>query len=154
KYGIDTADRYVCFVNAQAPRVLVVGDSVSMAFYSAIHAGLVKEDAALVGAHSFNWRRPDCLKKDDLQAWMKGSENCQAVIRTALEILAREPSIEAVILPAFAGNPFFTDPAHLSQLQQAVLAHGKKVIYVTATPQFSRAPEGCWPRKLTLFGTD
>ena len=154
KYGIETGDSFVCFVNAAAPRMLIVGDSVSMAFNSAIHAGMVKEDAALIGAHSFNWRLPACALSGDFQAWLKGPELCKAVIRGALAILAREPSIEALVLPTFAGNPFFGNPQAITALQDAVFALGKKVVYVTSVPQYSRSPGGCKTRKLDFLGID
>lgn len=154
RYGIETGEAYVCFVNSSAPRVLVVGDSVSMAFYSAIHAGLVETKAAFVGAHSFNWARPPCLSVDDLANWMTGAEVCQKVIRSVFDILAREPSIEAVILPPYSRNPFFINRGALAEFSQRLFDLGKKVVYVTSVPQFGNPPAGCHPRKLFLFGLD
>ncbi len=154
KYGIDTGDAYVCFVNSPTPRTLVVGDSVSMAFYSAIHAKLFEEKAAFVGAHSFNWARSACLNPGNLEKWMDGSEVCQRVIRTVFEILRREPSIEAVVLPTYSRNPFFTDETALSDFQHSVASLGKKVVYVMSVPQFGNPPAGCHPRRLSVLGLD
>jgi peptidoglycan/LPS O-acetylase OafA/YrhL len=154
RYGIETGDSYVCFVNSAAPRILVVGDSVSMAFYSAIHAGMIEEQAAFVGAHSFNWARSPCLGAIDLSTWMNGGDVCQKVVQSAFDILAREPSIEAVILPTYSRNPFFTSERTLTEFQQRVFSLGKKVVYVMSVPQFGNPPAGCHPRKLFLFGFD
>jgi peptidoglycan/LPS O-acetylase OafA/YrhL len=154
KYGVATGDAYVCFVNSPKPRLLFIGDSVSMAFYSAIKARRIGEDAALVAAHSFHWREPGCLGSEDFEAWLKLGATCQAVIRAALDILRREPSIEAVVLPTYSQNPFFADPARLEGLRDAVLRLGRKVVYATATPQFYRPPGGCWPRQFGFLGVD
>lgn len=154
RYGIETGDSFVCFVNSSAPRMLVVGDSVSMAFYSAIHAGLAEERAAFVGAHSFNWARPPCLGVEDLANWMTGTEVCQTVIRSVFDILAREPSIQAVVLPTYSRNPFFTNRRALAEFSERVLGLGKKVVYVMSVPQFGNPPAGCHPRQLFLLGLD
>ena len=154
KYEIDTGDSFVCFVNSSSPRILVIGDSVSMAFYSAIHARLLEERAAFVGAHSFNWARSACLTPHNLELWMAGSETCQVVIRTALDILAREPSIESVVIPTYSRNPFFTDEAALKAFHQKIAELGRKVVYVLSVPQFGNPPGGCRPRQLSLLGVD
>ena len=125
-----------------------------MAFYSAIHARLLEERAAFVGAHSFNWARSACLNPGNLELWMSGSETCQVVVRTALAILAREPSIEAVVLPTYSRNPFFSDEIALSAFQKSVLNLGKKIVYVLSVPQFGNPPGGCHPRQLFLLGLD
>ncbi len=153
-FGIETGDAYVCFVRGAKPRLLFVGDSVSMAMFSAIHSGQVAEAAILVAANSFQWRRPDCLKPVDFTTWRQGSDTCQNVVRDALKILERQPSIEAVVIPTFTNNPIFSNPARLEAFQQAVLALGKKVIYVSSVPEFYRAPGGCKPRQVVLFGAD
>lgn len=152
KYGVETGDAFVCFVNSSSPRMLVIGDSVSMAFYSAIHARLVDEQAAFVGAHSFNWVRSACSFSDNLEVWIQGGETCQAVIRTALSILAQEPSIEALVIPTYSRNPFFTNGSALAALQQIVAGAGKKVVYVLSVPQFGNPPGGCHPRTLRFWG--
>ncbi len=154
RYGIDTGEAFVCTVNAERPRLLFVGDSVSMAFYAAIYSRRIEASSAMVGAHSFNWGRPDCLRPGPLDVWLKGSEVCQTTLRTALALLAREKSIEALVLPTYAYNPFFSDKTRLAELQQMVAALGRKLIYVASPPQFYRPPGGCWPRRLTLFGLD
>lgn len=154
RYGIETGEAYVCFVNSSTPRMLVVGDSVSMAFYSAIHAGLIEANAAFVGAHSFNWARSPCLSMEDLTNWMTGPEVCQMVIRSVFEILTREPSIEAVILPTYSRNPFFTNPGALADFSHRVFGLGRKVVYVKSVPQFGNPPAGCHPRQLFLLGLD
>lgn len=152
RYGVDTGEAFVCFVNSSSPRILVIGDSVSMAFYSAIRAGLVEERAAFVGAHSFNWARSECSYRENLEAWMRGAETCQAVIRTALLILAQEPSIEVLVIPTYSRNPFFTNEAALAALQQIVADAGKQVVYVLSVPQFGNPPGGCHPRALRVLG--
>ncbi|TAJ85075.1 MAG: acyltransferase [Reyranella sp.] len=154
KYGVETGEAFVCFVNSPAPRMLVIGDSVSMAFYSAIRAGLYDEKAAFVGAHSFNWARPECGKPGNLRKWMAGGEVCQRVVWTALDILAREPSIEIVVIPTYSRNPFFTDEDALAAFQQSVHDLGRKVAYVMSVPQFGNPPAGCHPRRLFVLGFD
>jgi peptidoglycan/LPS O-acetylase OafA/YrhL len=154
KYGIDTGEAYVCFVNSPRPRLLFIGDSVSMAFYAAIKAGRISAQSALVAAHSFHWREPACLTSGAFDNWLKGEATCQHVIRVAFEILRREPSIEAVVLPTYSHNPFFVDRARLAELRDRVLETGRKLVFAVETPQFNRQPGGCWPRKLSLAGVD
>ena len=154
RYGLRTGDAYVCFVNDPAPDMLIIGDSVSMAFYSAIKVGKIPAKSALLATHSFHWREPGCERADSLQVWLTRSATCQAVIRTALDILRRAPTIQAVVLPTYTGNPFFSDPVLLADFQKAVVALGRKLVYVSATPQFSRPPGACWPRQFSLLGVD
>lgn len=154
RYGIETGDAYVCFGNSPDPRMLVIGDSVSMAFYSGIHANLFKERAVFVGAHSFNWARPDCISPGNLEKWMAGGEVCQRVVRSAFDILARTPSIEVVVVPTYSRNPFFTDETALARFQQSVEALGRRVAYVMSVPQFGNPPAGCHPRRLAVWGFD
>lgn len=152
RYGVETGEAYVCLVNSTAPRMLVIGDSVSMAFYSAIKARLIEEPAAFVGAHSFNWARSGCFYQGDFQAWIAGPETCQAVVRTALSILAQEPSIEVLVIPTYSRNPFFTNEPALAALQRAVAGAGRRVVYVLSVPQFGNPPGGCHPRRLSFLG--
>ncbi len=154
KYGLETGEAYVCFVNAPDPRMLVIGDSVSMAFYSGIHAKLFSEKSVFVGAHSFNWARPDCTRPANLEKWMAGGEVCQRVVRSTFDILAREPSIEVVVIPTYSRNPFFTDETALADFQRQVQALGKKIVYVMSVPQFGNPPAGCHPRQLHIWGID
>jgi peptidoglycan/LPS O-acetylase OafA/YrhL len=154
KYGIVTGEDYVCFVSAPNPRLLFIGDSVSMAFYSAIKGGRIDAESALVATHSLHWSEADCVAPGDFDAWRRRRGACQEVVRTAFEILRRQPSIEAVVLPTYVHNPFFTDPARLEALQAAIQRLGKKVVYATGAPLFDRSPGGCWPRKFTLFGIE
>lgn len=154
KYGLETGEAYVCFVNAPDPRMLVIGDSVSMAFYSGIHAKLFSEKSVFVGAHSFNWARPDCTRPTNLEKWMAGGEVCQRVVRSAFDILTREPSIEVVVIPTYSRNPFFTDDTALADFQRHVESLGKKLVYVMSVPQFGNPPAGCHPRRLHIWGID
>lgn len=112
------------------------------------------EQAAFVGAHSFNWARSACLTPHNLDRWMAGSETCQVVIRTVLDILAREASIEVVVIPTYSRNPFFTDEAALKAFHQKIEELGRKVVYVLSVPQFGNPPGGCRPRQLSLLGVD
>src|SRR5262249_36912943 len=75
-------------------------------------------------------------------------------IRNALSILEREPSIKVVVVPTFPANPFFADRATLASFQKTILGLGKKIVYVSAAPQFSQPPTGCRPRTLSLLGTN
>lgn len=154
QYGIATGDAYVCFVNSPDPEVLYVGDSVTMAFYSAIQAKIVNEKSVLLAAHSFQWRKPECLSYGSFDEWLRGSSTCQDVIRNLLEIVGRQQSLKVVVIPTYSQNPFFSVQRNLEQLQSAILALGKKVVYVTSVPQMRQAPQNCWPRKFELLGVD
>ena len=151
-YGIARDPNVIC--QASAPTMLVIGDSVAMAFYSAISAKLVAADAALIATTSPNWVEPGCLTSEPLEPWSAGKLTCQRVIRDALSILDRTASIKVVVLPTFSDNPFFNDAGRLRQLQDAVARRGRKVVFVASPPGFYHPPEGCRPRHIEIMGID
>jgi peptidoglycan/LPS O-acetylase OafA/YrhL len=158
-YGIEASGPYVCQVNSDRPEMLILGDSVSMAFHAAVKTGVVQAPAVLVGANSTLWAEPGCvtsqvLESGVLETWAQGSLICQRAIRDALAIIDRTPSIKAVVVPPFSENPFFTDPGRLRALQAALLKRGKRLILVAAPPAFYHAPQGCRPRHISLAGID
>ena len=153
-YGLAVSDRYVCQLSSPKPMMLVIGDSVSMAFYSAISAKLVSADSVLVSAVSPHWVETGCLTSGPLEPWSGGTLTCQQVIRTMLSILDSTPSIKVVVVPTFSDNPFFNDVDRLRQLQDAVAKRGRQVVYVTSPPGFYHSPEGCRPRHIEIMGVD
>ena len=153
-YGFDAPEAYVCQVNSDRPEMLIIGDSVSMAFHAAIKTGAVPAASVLVGTYSTFWTEGGCMTSEALETWAQGSLLCQRVARDALAILDRTPSIKAVIVPTFSENPFFNDPGRLRALKAAVLARGKRLILVTAPPAFYHTPQGCRPRRISLVGID
>ncbi len=153
-YGIDAREPYVCLVNSDRPEMLVIGDSVSMAFHAAIKSGAVRTPAVLLGTYSTLWAEPGCVTSEPLESWSHGNLVCQRALRDALAILDRTPSIKAVVVAPFSDNPFFDDPGRLRALGAAVLKRGKRLILVAAPPAFYHAPEGCRPRHIDVAGID
>jgi peptidoglycan/LPS O-acetylase OafA/YrhL len=153
-YGLGMDQDVICQVRGSSPKMLVIGDSVSMAFYSGISARRVAADAALIATVSPNWVEPGCLTSDPLETWAAGGLTCQHVVQALLSILDHTPSIKAVVVPAFSDNPFFNDAGRLRQLQAAVAKRGRQLIYVAAPPGFYHPPEGCRPRKVEIAGID
>jgi peptidoglycan/LPS O-acetylase OafA/YrhL len=153
-YGIHAAQDFACQVSSPQPVMLVIGDSIAMAFHSAITLGLVSADSAFVATPSPNWAAPGCLTTGPLEAWSKGDLLCQRVVRDALLILDKTPSIKVVVVPTFSDSPFFDDPDRLRALQDAVVGRGRKLVYVAAPPAFFRPPEGCRPRHVEIAGMD
>jgi peptidoglycan/LPS O-acetylase OafA/YrhL len=153
-FGIETGEDYVCQVNTPRPKMLILGDSVSMAFHAAIFDGVVAADSVLVATPSPHWAEPGCVTSDALESWSQGSLPCQRVVRAALSIIDRTPSIEAVVVPTFSENPFFNDPGRLHALQVELLKRGKRLILVAAPPPFYHPPEGCRPRHIRVAGFD
>jgi peptidoglycan/LPS O-acetylase OafA/YrhL len=153
-YGLPSSDAYACQVSASRPTMLVVGDSVAMAFYSAISAKLVAADSILVAAVSSRWTEAGCLTSGPLEPWSSGPLTCQAVIRAMLTILDRTPSIRFVVVPAFSDDPFFNNVDRLRHLQDVIAKRGRQIVYVASPPGFYHAPEGCRPRKIGIAGID
>lgn len=152
-FGIDMEGEEVCLASSKQPKLLIVGDSHSMALYSAIFTGLVHEDAVLLATHSHLWSRPECFKSEPFDVWLGGQAACQVVLRNALDLMAKQPSIEAVVFVTTAFNPFFYDGEKVRALQRAVVALRKPVVYLASVPVFL-PPESCRPRRLSLFGMD
>lgn len=150
--GIDMQGEEVCLASSNQPRLLIVGDSLSMAMYSAIHAGLVREEAVLLATHSHLWARPECAKSESFDVWLQGRSPCQNVVRSSLDILARQPSIEAVVFVTTV-NPFFFDREKVGAFQHAILSLRRRLVYLASGPVFP-PPESCRPRKLSVFGLD
>lgn len=136
----------ICQLAVSHPTMLVLGDSVAMAFYSAISAKRVTAQAALIATVSPNWVAPGCLSS--------GGEICRNVIRDTLAILDATPSIKVLVVAAFSDNPYFNDVGRLKQLQAAVAERGRQLVYVAAVPGFYHPPEGCRPRKVGIAGLD
>jgi peptidoglycan/LPS O-acetylase OafA/YrhL len=153
-YGIEAAGPYVCQVNSPQPEMLIIGDSISMAFHSAIKAGAVAANAVLVATPGPSWYEAGCVTPEALEIWAQGGKNCQRVVRDALAILDRTPSIRFFVIAPFSANPFFNDPGRLRALRDAVLKRGRKPVYVGAPPGFFHPPEGCRPRRLSFLGLD
>jgi peptidoglycan/LPS O-acetylase OafA/YrhL len=153
-YSIDAPEPYVCQVNSDRPEMLIIGDSVSMAFHAAIKTGTVQAASVLVGTYSTFWAEGGCVTSEALETWARGSLLCQRAMRDALAILDRTPSIKAVIVPTFSENPFFNDPGRLRALQAALLERGKRLILVATPPAFYHTPQGCRPRRISLAGID
>ena len=153
-FGLAADEKIICQLSAPRPAMLVIGDSVAMAFYSAISAKRVAADSALLATTSPHWIEPGCLTSDPLEPWSGGTLTCQRVIRTLLSILDRTPSIRVVVVPAFSDNPFFNDVGRLRQLQDAVARRGRQLVYVASPPGFYHPPEGCRPRKVEIAGID
>ena len=149
-FGIARERDVICQLSAPAPTMLVIGDSVAMAFYSAISAKRVAADAVLLATTSPHWIEPGCLA----EPWSKGTLTCQRVMRDALSILDRTPSIKVVVVPTFSDNPFFNDVGRLRQLQDALAKRGRQLVYVASPPGFYHPPEGCRPRKVEIMGVD
>ena len=154
-YGIEASEFfYVCQVNSDRPEMLILGDSVSMAFHAAIKTGVVQAPAVLVGTYSTLWAEPGCVTSEALETWVQGPLTCQRAMRDALAIIDRTPSIKAVVVPPFSENPFFNDPGRLRTLQAALSKRGKRLILVAAPPAFYLGPEGCRPRRISIAGID
>jgi len=153
-YGIEARGDYVCQVNSPRPEMLIIGDSISMAFHSAIKEGVVAADAVLVATTGPSWGEAGCVTTEALETWAQGGRNCQRAVRDALTILDRTPSIRFFVIAPFAANPFFNDPGRLRALRDAVLKRGRKVVYVGAPPGFFHPPEGCRPRRISFLGLD
>jgi peptidoglycan/LPS O-acetylase OafA/YrhL len=158
-YGIEATGPYVCQVNSDRPEMLILGDSVSMAFHAAIKAGIVQAPAVLVSTNSALWAEPGCVSSQvresgALETWAQGPLICQRALRDALAILDRAPSIKAVVVAPFSENPFFNDPGRLGALQAVLLKRGRQLILVAAPPAFYHAPEGCRPRRISIAGID
>ena len=144
-YGIRD-ENIICQLSVPKPAMLVIGDSVAMAFYSAISAKRLAVDAALVATTSPHWVEPGCLTG--------AGATCQRAMRDAMSILDSTPSIKVVVVLAFSDNPFFNDVGRLRQLQDAVAKRGRQIVYVAAVPGFYYPPEGCRPRKVGIAGID
>ena len=144
-FGI-TDPNIICQLSTPQPGMLVLGDSVAMAFYSAISAKRVAAEAALIATVSPNWVAPGCLSG--------GGETCRNVMRDTLAILDATPSIKVLVVAAFSDNPYFNDVGRLKQLQSAVAQRGRQLVYVAAVPGFYHPPEGCRPRKVEIAGLD
>ena len=153
-YGIAGDENVICQASVSQPQMLVIGDSVAMAFYSAIGAKRVTADAALIATTSPHWIEPGCLTSGPLEPWSEGPLTCQRVMRDALSILDRTPSIGVVVLPTFSDNPFFNDAGRLRQIQEAVAKRGRRLVYVASPPGFYHPPEGCRPRRVEILGVD
>jgi peptidoglycan/LPS O-acetylase OafA/YrhL len=153
-HGIRMEGDQVCLVNAPQPKFLFMGDSLSMAMYSSIFTGDTKVQAALVATHSHLWNRPECVAHANFATWMQGDEACEAVVRNALEILRREPTIKAIVLVSLNANPFFLSTEKLEGLYNEAAALGRKVVYVGVVPRFGQPPTACRPRVLRFFGMD
>jgi peptidoglycan/LPS O-acetylase OafA/YrhL len=151
-YGIAREQNVICQLSVASPTMLVIGDSVAMAFYSAISAKRVAADAALIATTSPNWVEPGCLASGPLEPWSGGNLICQRVMRDALSILDRTPSIKVVVVPTFSDNPYFNNVERLRQLQDAVAKRGRQLVYVAAPPGFYHPPEGCRPRHVEIMG--
>jgi hypothetical protein len=153
-YGIARDDNVICQLTVPQPTMLVIGDSVAMAFYSAISAKRVAADAVLLATTSPHWIEPGCLASGPLEPWSSGLLTCQRVMRDALSILDRTPSIKVVVIPTFSDNPFFNNVERLRQLQDAVAKRGRNLVYVASPPGFYHPPEGCRPRHVEIMGVD
>ncbi len=153
-YGIVADENVICQASVPEPAMLVIGDSVAMAFYSAIGAKRVAADAALVATTSPHWIEPGCLASGPLEPWSRGQLTCQRVMRDALSILDGTPSIKVVVIPTFSDNPFFNNVERLRQLQDAVAKRGRRLVYVASPPGFYHPPEGCRPRHVEIAGID
>jgi peptidoglycan/LPS O-acetylase OafA/YrhL len=153
-FGLATGPDTICQTSSPKPRFVVLGDSVSMAFYSAISAKRVAADAALVATVSPHWVETGCLTSEPLEPWSKGPLACQRTFAALLAMLDAAPSIEALVLPSFSDNPFFNDAGRLRQLQEIVAKRGRKLVYVASVPGFYHNSEGCHPRRIDLLGMD
>ena len=153
-WGIAGDETVICQLSGPRPTMLVVGDSVAMAFYSAISARRVAADAALLATTSPNWVEPGCLVSGPLEPWSGGDLTCQRVMRSVLSILDRTPSIRVVVVPTFSDNPFFNDAGRLRHLQDVVARRGRQLVYVASPPGFYHPPEGCRPRHFEILGVD
>jgi peptidoglycan/LPS O-acetylase OafA/YrhL len=151
-YGIEMPEPNVCQINTPAPEMLIIGDSIAMAFHSAIKSGAVAADAVLVATPGPSWYEAGCVTSEALEVWAQGDKNCQRTVREALAILDRTPSIKFFVIAPFSVNPFFNDPGRLRALRDAVLKRGRKVVIVGAPPGFFHPPEGCRPRRLSILG--
>jgi peptidoglycan/LPS O-acetylase OafA/YrhL len=152
-FGLHTEGSFACQVNSPKPEMLILGDSVAMAFHSAISARSVSVDAVLTAVTADYWGS-DCGTSEPLESWSNGGMVCQTVVKAALSILDRTPSIKVVVVSAFLDNSFFNDPRSLRALQQAVEKRQRKLVLVTAAPAFYHTPEGCRPRQVTIAGLD
>jgi SGNH domain (fused to AT3 domains) len=121
---------------------------------SSIFTGETKAEAVLVATHSHLWNKPECIARTDLATWMQGREPCEDVVRNALEIVHREPSIKAIVLVSLNTNPFFLSAEKLEALHKEFDAPGRKLVYVGVVPRFGLPPATCRPRVLSFFGTD
>ena len=153
-YGIARDENVICQASVPRPTMLVIGDSVAMAFYSGISAKRVAADAALIATTSPHWVEPGCLASGPQEPWSGGNLICQRVMRDALSILDLTPSIKVVVVPSFSDNPFFNDANRLRQLQDVVAKRGRQLVYVTSPPGFYHPPEGCRPRHVEIMGVD
>ena len=153
-WGIGKDETVICQLAVPKPTMLVIGDSVAMALYSAISAKRVAVDAALLATTSPHWVEPGCLFSGSLEPWSGGSLTCQRLIRDTLSILDRTPSIKVVVVPPFSDNPFFNDVGRLRQLQDAVAKRGRQLVLVASPPGFYHPPEGCRPRHFEILGLD
>jgi|LNAP01.1.fsa_nt_gb peptidoglycan/LPS O-acetylase OafA/YrhL len=152
-FGFDVESVEVCLASSSRPRILVIGDSHAMAMYSAIQEGIRREPSMLLATHSGNWGDPDCLGGGTFDLWLQGRSPCQNVIRNVLRLLETQPSIEAVVFVACQFNPFFGESSRMNAFQDAILALGKRVVWLEPVPTLP-PPASCSIRKLKLAGIE
>jgi peptidoglycan/LPS O-acetylase OafA/YrhL len=151
----------VCVANSSKPKVLFLGDSHAMALYSAIFARHVNIPSALVAS-------PGCLFYPNLTYKPKNNEwgrNCTQITQKGLELARSMASIDTVVIANvrkenyadrltqfYLGDTALTDHAAFTSgtedLIAALLAMGKRVIYVMDVPYFPDTPQSCQTRYL------
>jgi peptidoglycan/LPS O-acetylase OafA/YrhL len=152
--SISVEGEAVCLTNSAKPTVLIVGDSQAMALHSSIYKGMVELPTVMLAAYSFLYEHPPCLKDGDFDAWLKGNEPCQQIVRSALRLADQVPSIKTVIVLYQRDNPFYLDREKMEHMQSAFLRAGKQVVYFLSAPGFWAPITACQPRKIHVLGMD
>jgi peptidoglycan/LPS O-acetylase OafA/YrhL len=156
--GSNEPDGVTCIVHGSSPRIMIFGDSHAMALNSAVFAGLVNLDTALVATHQHLWSTAECMKPADPAIWLALPDTCAAVVRSVLTILTKMPSIDTVLF-AFSdshryGNhdKFYFNAGRIKAIQNEIVSNGHNVVHVIDVPTFRMAPQACAPRRIPMFG--
>ena len=150
-FGVDLTGLGVCSANSPNPVVMFVGDSQSMALYSAIYRGMIDIPAVLVATIDKN---PECTKQIDFAVWLRGTESCHQTVRAMFKILAERPSIKLVVIHYQTDGPFYSDRSKIERLQEEFLKQGRDVVHALGEPGFGKPITACFPRKIIIMGED
>ena len=115
----------VCKTNSRKPKILFIGDSHAIAFYSGIFSGSFREvPSMLLASH--------------------GCTNCLEIASEGLEIAKRIVSIDTVVIAQQHADSVFNYGNAL--LVEGLLSAGKTVIFAVDVPTFKYFPKDCEKR--------
>ncbi len=138
----------------RSPTMLVIGDSVAMALYSAISAKRVAVDAALLATTSPHWVEPGCLFSGSLEPWSGGKFD----LPTPDTRHAVDPRPHA--LDQGRRRAALLGQSVLQRCRPTAAAPGRRrqkgaaTRLVASPPGFYHPPEGCRPRHFEILGLD